>query len=98
MQGRGDLRERGREGSVEMGLVGRAFFVLQTGSIFSQKAGEHYGNRLYLRWAETAERERERKKERKDRGAKREVVDDLLIVSFRLVSSIPFRIRLTLAQ
>lgn len=30
-------------------LVGRAFFVLQTGSIFSEKAGEHRGNRLCLR-------------------------------------------------
>ena len=29
--------------------VGRAFFVLQTGSIFSQKAGEHRGNRLSCR-------------------------------------------------
>lgn len=32
-------------------VVGRAFFVLQTGSIFSQKAGEHCGNRLSLRHA-----------------------------------------------
>lgn len=31
------------------GPVGRAFFVLQTGSIFSQKAGEHRGNRLCFR-------------------------------------------------
>lgn len=36
-------------GGARAPLVGRAFFVLQTGSIFSQKAGEHRGNRLCLR-------------------------------------------------
>lgn len=43
-------------------MAGRAFFVLQTGSIFSQKAGEHHGNRLYLR--REPKRRNERKKER----------------------------------
>lgn len=41
--------EKERGGARAPVEVGRAFFVLQTGSIFSQKAGEHRGNRLCLR-------------------------------------------------
>lgn len=51
-------------------MAGRAFFVLQTGSIFSQKAGEHHGNRLYLR--REPKRWNERKKRAIGAGAGRE--------------------------
>lgn len=67
-------------------MAGRAFFVLQTGSIFSQKAGEHHGNRLYLRRELKQRNERKRDKtelKRETRFSQRE---------FRSVSSIPFQI------
>jgi hypothetical protein len=86
--------------------VGRAFFVLQTGSIFSQKASEHNAGTgyIYAESRETLEREEEREREREregERGRERTTAregtrgDGLLIASFRLVSSIPFQIRLT---
>lgn len=51
-------------------MAGRAFFVLQTGSIFSQKAGEHRGNRLCLHRA--AETRHGGLSERGERGRERE--------------------------
>lgn len=54
-------------------MAGRAFFVLQTGSIFSQKAGEHHGEPVVSTpRAETTERE----KEREIRGKRQEGMVD----------------------
>jgi len=95
---RGGGARRGEGVRAIRGRVGRAFFVLQTGSIFSQKAGEHNAGTGYIyaesRDARTTEEAREREREK---TAAREGTggDGLLMASFRLVSSIPFQIRLT---
>jgi len=78
-------------------MAGRAFFVLQTGSIFSQKAGEHWEPVVSMPRAETTEREKERMV-----GRGRGMVDFSSSQEnySRSVPSmnIPFRIRLTFSQ